>query len=97
MEIEWEEIKRDIEQENQIEEEQINKQIKQTIMAKYELMEKTENNGDVWYYIRKNDGFSVENSWTKNLQDAEKMFQQIQKGKPTEPIIKILKTIEVND
>ena len=66
-------------------------------MAKYELMEKTENNGDVWYYIRKDDGFSVENSWTKNLQDAEKMFQQIQKGKPTEPIIKILKTIEVND
>ena len=66
-------------------------------MAKYELMEKTENNGDVWYYIRKDDGFSVENSWTKNLQDAEKMFQQIQKGKPTEPIIKILKTIEVDD
>ena len=66
-------------------------------MAKYELMEKTENNGDVWYYIRKDDGFSVENSWTKNLQDAEKMFQQIQKGKPTEPIIKILKTIEVDE
>ena len=66
-------------------------------MKKYQLMEKTENNGDVWYYIRKDDGFSVENSWTKNLQDAEKMFQQIQKGKPTEPIIKILKTIEVND
>ena len=66
-------------------------------MAKYELMEKTENNGDVWYYIRKDNGFSVENSWTKNLQDAEKMFQQIQKGKPTEPIIKILKTIEVDD
>ena len=66
-------------------------------MAKYELMEKTENNGDVWYYIRKDDGFSVENSWTKILRDAEKMFEQIQKGKPTEPIIKILKTIEVND
>jgi hypothetical protein len=66
-------------------------------MAKYELMEKTENNGDVWYYIRKDDGFSVENSWTKVLIDAEKMFEEIQKGKPTEPIIKILKTIEVDD
>ena len=66
-------------------------------MAKYQLMEKTENNGEVWYYILKENGMSVNNSWTKNLQDAEKMFQQIQKGKPTEPIIKILKTIEVND
>ena len=64
-------------------------------MTKYELMEKTENNGDVWYYIRKDDGFSVENSWTKILRDAEKMFEEIQKGKPTEPIIKILKTTEV--
>jgi hypothetical protein len=26
-------------------------------MAKYELMQKTENNGDVWYYIRKDEGF----------------------------------------
>lgn len=66
-------------------------------MAKYQLMQKTENNGDVWYYICKNDGFSVENSWTKVLRDAEKMFEEIQKGKPTEPIIKILKTIEVNE
>lgn len=66
-------------------------------MAKYELMEKTENNGDVWYYIRKDEGLSVENSWTKNLQDAEKMLEQIRKGKPAEPIIKILKTIEIND
>ena len=66
-------------------------------MAKYELMEKTENNGDVWYYIRKDDGFSVENSWTKVLIDAEKMFEEIKKGKAIEPIIKILKTIEVDD
>ena len=66
-------------------------------MAKYELMEKTENNGDVWYYIRKDEGFSVENSWTKNLQDAEKMLDKIHKGKPADPIIKILKPIEVND
>jgi len=66
-------------------------------MEKYELMQKTENIGDVWYYIRKDEGFSVENSWTKKLEDAEKMLEQIQKGKPADPIIKILKTIEVND
>jgi hypothetical protein len=40
---------------------------------------------------------SVENSWTKKFEEAEKMFEQIQKGKPVEPIIQILKTIEVND
>ena len=66
-------------------------------MAKYELMQKTENNGDVWYYIRKDDGFSVNNSWTTKLEDAEKMFQEIEEGKPSEPIVKTLKTIEVND
>lgn len=66
-------------------------------MAKYELMQKTENNGDVWYYIRKDEGLSVENSWTKVLKDAEKMFEEIEKGKPAEPIIKSLKTIELND
>jgi len=66
-------------------------------MAKYELMEKTENNGDIWYFIRKDNGLSVENSWTKKLQDAEKMFEEIKKGKPTEPIIKTLKTTEVNE
>ena len=66
-------------------------------MAKYQLMEKTENNGEVWYYILKEDGFSVNNSWTMTLEKAEEMFEEIQKGKPIEPIIKILKTIEVNE
>ena len=66
-------------------------------MAKYQLMEKTENNGEVWYYILKENGMSVNNSWTKILKDAETMFEEIQKGKPTEPIIKTLKTIEVDE
>jgi hypothetical protein len=70
---------------------------KQTIMAKYELMEKTEVNGQVWYYIRKEDGFSVDNSWTITLEKAEEMFRELEQGKSSEPIIKILKTIEVND
>jgi hypothetical protein len=66
-------------------------------MAKYELMERTENNGELWYFIRKNDGFSVNNSWTKNLEDAEKMFKELEQGKDSEPITKILKTIEVDE
>ena len=66
-------------------------------MTKYELMEKTEYTGEIWYYIRKDDGFSVENSWTKKLEDAEKMFKELEEGKSSEPVIKILKTIEVND
>jgi hypothetical protein len=66
-------------------------------MAKYELVEKTEVNGEVWYYIHKGNGFSVTNSWTKKLEEAEKMFKELQEGKSSEPIIKILKTIEVDE
>jgi hypothetical protein len=66
-------------------------------MTKYELMEKTEYTGEIWYYILKDDGFSVENSWTKNLEDAEKMFKELEEGKSSEPVIKILKTIEVDE
>lgn len=66
-------------------------------MAKYELMQKTEVNGDVWYYIRKDEGFSVEQSWTLSLEKAEKMLDEFKKGKPTEPIIQVLKTIEVDE
>jgi hypothetical protein len=66
-------------------------------MTKYELMERTENNGELWYFIRKDDGFSVNNSWTKNLQDAEKMFKELEQGKSSEPSTIVLKTIEVNE
>jgi len=66
-------------------------------MAKYELMEKTEINGDVWYYIRKDEGFSVEQSWTLSLEKAEKMLEQLQETKNSAPIFKVLKTIEVNE
>jgi hypothetical protein len=65
-------------------------------MAKYELMEKTEPNGAVWYHIRKNDNH-VDGSYTRELEEAEKNLEELLNGKPTEPIIKILKTIEVNE
>lgn len=67
-------------------------------MAKYELMQKTETNGEIWYFIRKEDGIiSVENSWTKNIERAEEMLEGLKNGKPSEPIFEILKTIEVDE
>lgn len=65
-------------------------------MAKYELIKKTENNGEVWYSIRK-DGYHVSNSTTLDLKTAELLLEEFEKGKPAEPIIEILKTIEAHD
>jgi hypothetical protein len=65
-------------------------------MTKYEIVERTEVNGQVWYHIRKNDDH-VEGTFTRELEEAEKNLEELLKGKPTEPIIKILKTIEVDE
>jgi hypothetical protein len=65
-------------------------------MAKYELVEKTEINGEVWYTIRRN-GDYVSNSATRELKEAEQMLNEFENGKPSEPIFKTLKTIEVNE
>jgi hypothetical protein len=66
-------------------------------MAKYELMKKTELDGQVWYYIRKDEGLSVEKSWTKDLQEAEQMLIDIEEGKPTEPTLEVIKTIKIEE
>ena len=65
-------------------------------MIKYELVEKTEITGEVWYHILK-DGYHVNETYTLKLEEAEIMFEDLVKGKPSEPIIKILKTIEVDE
>jgi hypothetical protein len=65
-------------------------------MAKYELMERTEVNGQVWYHIRK-DNDHIEGTFTRELKEAEKNLEELVNGKPNEPIIKILKTIEVDE
>lgn len=96
MEIEWEEIKRDIEQENQIEEEQINKQIKQTIMAKYELVKETKIDGLVQYSIEK-DGKYISRSVTDNLEQAKEFLNIIAKGGNLETLKETIKTIEVDE
>ena len=66
-------------------------------MTKYELVKKTEINGEVWYYIRKDDGYSVDNTWTTKLEEAEQMFQEIETRKNLEPTFETLKTIEVEE
>jgi hypothetical protein len=65
-------------------------------MAKYELVKKTEVDGAVWYHITK-DGLHVNETWTKYLEEAESLFDELLKGKPLEPIIETLKTYEIND
>ena len=65
-------------------------------MAKYKLVQKTETNGEVWYSIRKDDKY-VDNSYTRNIEDATQMLDKFIKGKPTEPIFKIIKTIEIDE
>ena len=65
-------------------------------MAKYEIVERTEVNGQVWYHIRKDDDHE-EGSFTRELEEVEKNLEELINGKPTEPIIKILKTIEVDE
>jgi hypothetical protein len=65
-------------------------------MTKYELVEKTEINGEVWYLIRK-DGYYVSDSVTRKLEQAEQMLSELEQGKPSEPIFKTLKTIELDE
>jgi len=65
-------------------------------MAKYELIEKTELKGDIWYHIKK-DGRHVDDSYTRDLETAQKMYDYLITGGRTEPIIKVLNSIEVNE
>jgi predicted MarR family transcription regulator len=62
-------------------------------MAKFELIKTTDVNGEIWYNITK-DGLHVNTSFTKKLEDAEKMLQELVNGKPSAPIVEIIKTIE---
>lgn len=66
-------------------------------MTKYELVKKTEINGDVWYFIRKDDGYSVDNTWTTKLEEAEQMLDELENGRPPMPIFETLKTIHVEE
>ena len=65
-------------------------------MTKYELMKITNPDETIVYFIRKN-GDSVSGSFTTKLNEAEEMLKEFEKGKPSEPIIETIKTIEVEE
>ena len=65
-------------------------------MAKFELVKTTELNGEVWYNITK-DGYHVNQSFSKNLEQVQKMFDGLVNGQPSEPIVEILKSTEYGD
>ena len=65
-------------------------------MKKYELVQETELNGQVWYKIFQ-DGSYVYGTLTRNLEEATSNLEAFANGKQSTPIIKVIKTIEVND
>jgi hypothetical protein len=62
----------------------------------YELVKKTEINGDVWYHITKN-GEHINETYTKELEEANELFEKIVNGYLTEPTIEILRKLEIHD
>jgi len=65
-------------------------------MAKYELKKRTETDGEISYHILKDNRY-VDKSYSRNIEDAEKLFNEFVNGKPSEPITETIKTIEVDD
>jgi hypothetical protein len=65
-------------------------------MAKYELIKTTDVNGEIWYNIKK-DGYHVNQSFTKDIDIALEMLEGFEKGKQSEPIIEVIKTLEIDD
>lgn len=65
-------------------------------MKKYELVQETELNGQVWYKIFQ-DGSYVYGTLTKNLEEATSNLEAFANGKPSTPITKVIKTIEVDE
>ena len=62
-------------------------------MAKYELLKTTDVNGEIWYSINK-DGLHVNTSFSRDLKQTEEMLEELVNGKPSKPVVEILKTIE---
>ena len=65
-------------------------------MKKYELLQETELNGQVWYKIFQ-DGSYVYGTLTRNLEEATSNLEAFANGKQSTPIIKVIKTIEVDE
>jgi exonuclease VII small subunit len=65
-------------------------------MKKFELLEETELNGQVWYKIFQ-DGNYIYGTLTRHLEEAESNLEALANGRQATPILKVIKTIEVNE
>ena len=66
-------------------------------MTKYELLEETQPNGQVWYKIMQDDTHYIYGSLTRHLEEAQNMLEAIENGHKNGFITKVIKTIEVNE
>ena len=64
--------------------------------TKFELLEETELNGQVWYKIYQ-DGNYIYGTLTRHLEEATNNLEALANGKQSTPIIKVIKTIEVDE
>lgn len=64
--------------------------------TKFELVEETEVNGQVWYKILQ-DGNYIYGTLTRHLEEASNNLEAFANGKKAAPISKVIKTIEVNE
>jgi hypothetical protein len=65
-------------------------------MTKYELVQETEPNGLVWYKINQNGDYVI-GTLTRHLEEANKILDEFANGRQVGPIIKVIKTIEVDE
>ena len=64
--------------------------------TKFELVQETEVNGQVWYKIFQ-DGNYIYGTLTRHLEEATNNLEALANGRQTGPILKVIKTIEVNE
>lgn len=64
--------------------------------TKFELLQETEVNGQVWYKIFQ-DGNYIYGTLTRHLEEATKNLEAFANGRQATPILKVIKTIEVNE
>ena len=64
--------------------------------TKFELLEETELNGQVWYKIYQ-DGNYIYGTLTRHLEEATNNLEALANGRQATPILKVIKTIEVDE
>jgi len=65
-------------------------------MNKFELVQETELDGNTWYKINYNGNY-VSGTLTRHLEEATSNIEAYANGKQLTPIIKVIKTIEVDE